>query len=78
MLPAQDGAGDAVERAADGNAWQQELCLRLGERTLSLEVFSVPFARPASGFALVLLRPPSDAARPEAEAYFSALVARWS
>jgi len=78
VLPAQAGAGDAVERAADGNAWQQELRLRLGDRTLTLEVFSVPFARPASGFALVLLRPASDATRPEAEAYFTDLVARWS
>jgi transcriptional regulator with XRE-family HTH domain len=78
VLPAPDGAGDAVERASCASAWQHELRLRAGARTLSLEVFSVPFARPASGFALVLLRPPDESSRPEAEAHFSALIERWN
>jgi hypothetical protein len=41
-------------------------------------VFSVPFARPACGFALVLLRASDEASRPEIEAHFHALIERWS
>lgn len=78
VLPTPDGAGDSVERASCASAWQHELRLRVGARTLSLEIFSLPFARPASGFALVLLRPSDEAARAEAEAYFATLLERWS
>jgi transcriptional regulator with XRE-family HTH domain len=77
VLP-KDGAGDAVERASCATAWQHELCLRAGERTVSLEIFGLPFARPASGFALVLLRPWDEDSRAEAEAHFTTLVERWS
>jgi transcriptional regulator with XRE-family HTH domain len=77
VLPS-DRAGEAVERASCASAWQHELRLRAGARTLSLEVFSVPFARPASGFALVLLRPTDESDRPEVEAHFTALIDRWS
>jgi transcriptional regulator with XRE-family HTH domain len=78
VLPSKDQAGDAVERASCASAWQQELRLRDGSRTLSLEVFGVPFARPACGFALVLLRASDEASRPEIEAHFEALIERWS
>ena len=78
VLPAPEGAGDAVERASCASAWQHELRLRAGARTLSLEVFSVPFARPASGFALVLLRPADEGSRPEVEAHFTALIEHWA
>jgi len=75
VLPsASDGAGEAVERASCASAWQHALHLRVGPRTLPLEVFSVPFARPASGFALVLLRPADESSRPEVEAHFTALI----
>jgi transcriptional regulator with XRE-family HTH domain len=77
VLPAQDGAGDAVERASCASAWQHELRLRVGARTLPLEVFSLPFARPASGFALVLTRAADEARRPEAEEHFTTLIDRW-
>jgi transcriptional regulator with XRE-family HTH domain len=76
VLPTKDRAGDAVERASCASAWQHELRLRAGERTLSLEVFSLPFARPASGFALVLLHPGCEQDRPEIEAHFTALIGR--
>ena len=77
VLPTPGGAGDAVERASSASAWEHALRLRTGDCTLSLEIFSVPFARPASGFALVLVRPADEDARPAAEAYFSGLVTRW-
>jgi transcriptional regulator with XRE-family HTH domain len=78
VLPASDGAGDAVERASCASAWQHELRLRAGDRTLALEIFSLPFARPASGFALVLLRPAREQDRPQIEAHFEALIQRAS
>jgi hypothetical protein len=75
VLPAKDGAGDAVERASCASAWQQALQLRAGERTLPLEVFSLPFARPACGFALVMILPAREEDRPEVESFFEALIA---
>ena len=75
VLPTDGETGEHVERAACASAWRHELKLRLGPRMVSLELFSVPFARPASGFALVMLRPVDDDARAEAEPIFEALLA---
>jgi transcriptional regulator with XRE-family HTH domain len=76
VLPTKDRAGDAVERASCASAWQHELRLRAGESTLSLELFSLPFARPASGFALVLILPAREQDRDQVEAHFTALIDR--
>jgi len=79
VLPSSiDRAGDAVERASCASAWQHEVRLRAGARTLPIEVFSVPFARPASGFALVLLRPADETSRAETAAYFTELIERFA
>jgi hypothetical protein len=78
VLPAPEGAGDAIERASCASTWQHVLRLRAGARTLPLEVFSLPFARPASGFALVLTRPADEASRPELREHFEKLIERWS
>jgi transcriptional regulator with XRE-family HTH domain len=76
VLPSTEQAGQSVERASCASAWQHELHLRDGGRTLALEVFSLPFARPASGFALVLLRAAREDDRAEIESHFRALIER--
>jgi hypothetical protein len=78
VLPARERAGAAIERAARATAWQHALELRDGRSAFALEVFSLPFARPVSGFALVLVRPSADADRAPAERYFRSLVARFA
>jgi transcriptional regulator with XRE-family HTH domain len=77
VLPSADRAGPPLERAARAIAWQHVLELRDGRSAFSLELFSLPFARPVSGFALVLMQPADTAAGAPAERYFKRLLARF-
>jgi hypothetical protein len=75
VLPASDGPGHAIERAARSTAWEHPMRLHDGGVELSLELLSLPFAGGASGFALVLARPAGPSDLEPARDYFGRLCA---
>lgn len=76
VLPPRDRPGDAIERAARCAAWEQAIRIRDRGAEFSLEIFSLPFAGAASGFAMVLARPADAASWTQAHAYFARLQGR--
>jgi transcriptional regulator with XRE-family HTH domain len=76
VSPEAAASGDAIERAARSTTWEQTIRIVDEGAVFTLEILSLPFAGPASGFALVLVRPLDEGSRSEAQAYFARLVER--
>jgi transcriptional regulator with XRE-family HTH domain len=74
-LPRAAGPGDAIARASRG-VWEEQLRVHDRGAEFGLKLFTLPFAGPASGFALVLTRPADAASAERAPAYFRSLLAR--
>jgi transcriptional regulator with XRE-family HTH domain len=76
VLPDAGEPGDAIEQAARSTGWEHTI--RVGDlgAEFSLEIFSLPFAGPASGFALVLVRPADAVSWNAARGYFQDLLGR--
>ncbi len=74
VLPGGERGAEAVERAARASLWTHPLVVHDFGEDHALELFSLPFAGAASGFALVLIRPAAGGSETRARAYFARLL----
>jgi hypothetical protein len=75
-LPLSDPPGEALARSSCGRVWEEQLRVRDLGAEFALKLFTLPFAGPASGFALVLTRPADSAGEGAARRYFRGLLQR--
>jgi transcriptional regulator with XRE-family HTH domain len=75
-LPRSDAPGQAIARSGCGRIWEEQLRVRDLGVEFALKLFTVPFAGPASGFALVLTRPVDAASEATSRRYFRGLLQR--
>jgi transcriptional regulator with XRE-family HTH domain len=75
-LPRSDRPGDSIVRGARGRVWEEQIRVSDLGAEFGLKLFTLPFAGPAAGFALVLSRPPDAASAESAAHYFRGLLAR--
>jgi transcriptional regulator with XRE-family HTH domain len=75
-LPRSGRPDDAIARCVRGRVWEEQLRVRDLGVEFALKLFTLPFAGPASGFALVLTRPADDAFTDVARKYFRSLLQR--